>query len=183
MQNDKQAHTVGTNEGKGDWSFEVQTKPRGQVWVGVKTSLTEPSSLSLSSVSLYALASSAVGPPQSNLWRFGEHVSESDSILPRFHMATLQLSAPVEPAAMWERSALSWTHTLLHLADSLCWSPHTLSHRMIYRSHRVILPSGCCSLTPATPGLKSIMCSLSASLLSTPRKKKNRLYFWDDLGS
>lgn len=57
-------------------------------------------------------------------------------------MATLQLSAPVEPATMWERSALSWTHTLLHLADLLCLRPHTPTHHMIYLRHRVILPPG-----------------------------------------
>lgn len=82
--------------------------------------------------------------PVSKLLGFLWAVSKSDSILPCSHMATLQLSAPVKPIAVWERSALSWTHihmhlpthTLLHLADSLCWSPQT-PDRMIYLSQRI----------------------------------------------
>lgn len=64
--------------------------------------------------------------PLSKLLGFLWAVSKSDSISPRSHMATLQLSAPVKPFAMWERSALFMdTHLHMHLHTYFCiWLIH-----------------------------------------------------------
>lgn len=99
--------------------------------------------------------------PLSKLLGFLWAVSKSDSISHRSHMATLQLSAPVKPFAMWERSALFMdTHMHMHLHTYLCIQ--LIHFAGAYRPPTAwfILPSksensGCCKIISAFPASQS----------------------------